>query len=393
MSSSLFPQMTTADRDDIGSPTAGQIIWNETTVTHQGWNGTAWVDIGLGSAGTDDAIFTINQDAVAGTAEDTILRMLAGDGTNLNRFDFETNSLPGLFWNLIFRQYLDGVAADSVIVMGHADGTLGSELQATGPGDAATEVVGVSLNARTAGVVGIITARWAAATPGTPVAGQDSPTLLVTQSEGAAADAVVPGGNVGPIVLQGGQGGVGSAAQSSGDGASVEIDSGEAGASGGGGQGTAGDIKLMTKHVNQNLVFGVVANQWSVGVCQLVIGATGAEVNNPPDTIDIPITIADNGNAGIPGIIEVRLFDTTSLVTPSNAANHRLTESGGGAVLSGDNTNQIEISFPAGGCIVRIEDVAGGTGASRTVVIRILTAGVEGQVDMGGAKIRTVTFD
>ena len=48
----LPPSMTTTQRDAIGSPAAGLIIWNSTTVQHEKYNGTAWAAIG-GSGGGD----------------------------------------------------------------------------------------------------------------------------------------------------------------------------------------------------------------------------------------------------------------------------------------------------------------------------------------------------
>ena len=41
----VLPRMTTAQRDAIGSPTRGQMIYNTDTNMFSGWNGNAWVQL------------------------------------------------------------------------------------------------------------------------------------------------------------------------------------------------------------------------------------------------------------------------------------------------------------------------------------------------------------
>lgn len=68
----VFPRMTTAQRDAIGSPVAGLLIYNTTTVKYQFYNGTSWIDATGG--GTD----------LTGTQIDN--RITRGDGTGTVQF-------------------------------------------------------------------------------------------------------------------------------------------------------------------------------------------------------------------------------------------------------------------------------------------------------------------
>jgi hypothetical protein len=395
MSSSLFPQLTTAERDDIGSPNQGQVIWNTDTGTHQTWNGAAWLDLGLGSGGTDDNIFTINQDGDLATAEDCTLELLHGDGGVLHRWHVRAGTSINPASMLVLRKLDEGgLEDDTYVEVGHVDdsGRLAG-IRVIGPGGG-TEVCTLAMQAVIPGTVRLLAGGWDSAVPFTDAVGQDSPTLLITQSRGAAGDGVTPGGNVGAIAIEGAQGGNGSGATAAGDGADVEIDCGLSGTDLGGGAGNNGMVKLMTKHVDQVLQMGVAANQWNVTIAKGRLGAPGAEVPGPPDTIDMDITIRDQGNASVRAIVECRLFDDAALTTPSNPANHRLTENGAGTVLDGNNTELIEIVTDGNGdATLQVQDVAGASGSTLTVLFRILNFGSEDYLDTGGIQLQTVTFD
>ncbi len=66
----LLPRMTTAQRNAIGTPVPGLMIYNTTTSSFNFYNGTTWTSIFSGSSGVNSVTGTANRITIGGTSAD-----------------------------------------------------------------------------------------------------------------------------------------------------------------------------------------------------------------------------------------------------------------------------------------------------------------------------------
>jgi hypothetical protein len=69
----LAPRMTTSQRNAIGSPAAGLLVYNTTSSLFNFWNGSAWTAIQATSGGVQSLSGTANRITISGTASDPVI--------------------------------------------------------------------------------------------------------------------------------------------------------------------------------------------------------------------------------------------------------------------------------------------------------------------------------
>jgi len=95
------------------------------------------------------------------------------------------------------------------------------------------------------------------------------------------------------------------------------------------------------------------------------IGAVGTETAGAPDYYDVPVTVTDNDGDALTAAVNVRvrIFDDVGLATVSTVGDHRLTEDGATGDIHVDNVvDAVYRTSATGTLVVRVEDVAGGSG-------------------------------
>lgn len=130
----------------------------------------------------------------------------------------------------------------------------------------------------------------------------------------------------------------------------------------------------------------------NVDVAATVVGTPSAETAGPPDYIDVPFQVNDNGGVAVTSrvCLRVRIFDDAAMETPSTVGNHRLTTDGTTAVIGGDDSiDAVYRSDATGAGNIRVEDVSGASGVSQYLLIT--DGGNEEYRIRGGTA--TVTFN
>jgi hypothetical protein len=104
----LPPRLTVAQRDAIGSPVAGMFVYNSTDNKANVYNGSAWTDLGAGSASGDFIFGKVSSDPTTNTGtgrlfykevnndfDDTsTVLLLHGEGTNASTVFTDSSSTP-----------------------------------------------------------------------------------------------------------------------------------------------------------------------------------------------------------------------------------------------------------------------------------------------------------
>jgi len=373
--SGVFPQFTTVARDDLGTDlTAGLIIWNTTTTTHQTWDGAAWVDIGIDSDGTTANTFTINTDAVAATDENACLIMQAGDGVNLNAARICQTHVGGIPV-ISVDQLVDGLRSD--IQISSRDPVVGS--------------VGEAFV-----LTGTATADADAGT-GAALAGR----LILNGGAGGVASAAQAAGPGGPLQLNGGEGGDGSAGVVSGAGGDVDITGGPAGATGGAGEGAPGNVNISGGDGTTN---GTVFIQPSIeggievgieNIALMVIGADVSVAAEAGNAVAIALQFTDMHGTDLPEnvVFNVSLFDDSGWTTASNPAAQNLTVTADGAAQDGSGTELMTaISDATGACTISVVDATAALVGSRYVIIQPVSSPGSGNAILGVTQIATAVF-
>ena len=84
--------LTTAERDALGSPLAGQLIWNTTDGQVQRYNGSGWAILG-GSGNLGSNLSSSTNDILSNTG---IIRLGGTGGTNNEALDFDFETTPNV---------------------------------------------------------------------------------------------------------------------------------------------------------------------------------------------------------------------------------------------------------------------------------------------------------
>jgi hypothetical protein len=74
----LIPRMTTTQRDAIGSPATGLVIYNTSTNQVNFYNGVVWTAVASGSTGVSSVTGTTNRIAIGGTSADPTIDISSG---------------------------------------------------------------------------------------------------------------------------------------------------------------------------------------------------------------------------------------------------------------------------------------------------------------------------
>jgi len=103
-----------------------------------------------------------------------------------------------------------------------------------------------------------------------------------------------------------------------------------------------------------------------------VLGTVSAETLGPPSFIDVPVQVNDADGVALTYAVNVRvrIFDDVGLATVATVGDHRLTQNGVTGIIHVDD--QVDASYrttTAGALVVRVEDVAGGSGDTIYAVV------------------------